>query len=176
MVSCRQDRVAIMATLTEDTVLRVVPDDQVLSDARGLIRKGKFGSLGVSADGTWLLGECKGSAKEPYKVSADLAMPDSPIGRCNCPSRKFPCKHGVGLMLLYVQDASKFKSREPDEALLAKREKAAARAEKAATAPPKKVNTAALNKKVKAQRDGLDLLEKVLVDLVSSGQWFEPSR
>ncbi len=165
-----------MPALSEEVALRVAPDEQVLTDARGLIRKNKFANLGLSADGTWLLGQCQGSAKEPYQVSVDLAVADSPIGRCNCPSRKFPCKHGVGLMLLYVQDASKFAPREPDEALKAKRDKAAARAEKSATAAPKKVNTAALGKKIQAQRDGLDLLEKLLIDLASSGQWFEESR
>ena len=167
-----------MTALTEGTVLRLAPDDQVLTDGRGLIRKNSMSNLGVSADGTWLLGECKGSTKEPYKVSADLANPDSPMARCSCPSRKFPCKHGVALMLLYAQDAGKFGPREPDEALLAKRDKAAARAEKKGdeATQPKKVNTAAQAKKVKAQRDGLDLLEKLLVDLVASGQWFERSR
>ncbi len=165
-----------MPALSEEVALRVAPDEQVLTDARGLIRKNKFANLGLSTDGTWLLGECQGSAKEPYQVSVDLAVPDAPVGRCNCPSRKFPCKHGVGLMLLYAQDAGTFLPREPDEALRAKRDKAAARAEKVATAAPKKVNTAALGKKIQAQRDGLDLLEKLLIDLASSGQWFEELR
>src|SRR5262249_5604481 len=70
----------------------------------------------------------------------------------------------------------RFGVREPDADLLAKREKAQARAEKKADEKPKKVNTAALAKKAQVQRDGLDLLEKLLVDLVSSSQWFEESR
>src|SRR5216683_6954481 len=121
-----------MASLSEETAQRMAPDDQVLTDGRGLIRKNSMSNLGVSADGTWILGECKGSAKEPYKVSVDLADISNPLARCSCPSRKFPCKHGMALMLLYAQDASRFGSREPDEALLAKREKAVARAEKKA--------------------------------------------
>jgi hypothetical protein len=164
------------ANLTEDTALRLAPDDQVLRDGRELIRKGRFANLGISADGTWLLGACQGSGKQPYQVSVDLANPDQPTCRCNCPSRKFPCKHGMGLMLLYAQSPEKFAMREPDADLLAKREKQVARAAKAETAPPKKVNVAALNKKAKAQRDGLDVLEKLLLDLVASGQWFERSR
>src|SRR5207245_8615964 len=151
-----------MASLSEDTALRMAPDDQVLTDGRGLIRKNSMSNLGVSADGTWILGECKGSAKQPYQVSVDLADTSNPLARCSCPSRKFPCKHGMALMLLYAQTPDKFGSREPDEALLSKREKAVARAEKKAdeATKPKKVNVAALNKKVQAQRDGLDLLEK----------------
>src|SRR5205807_52374 len=94
-------------------------------------------------------------------------------------SRKFPCKHGLGLLLLYAQSPEQFSAQEPSADLLAKREKKAARAEKKAEAgppAPRKVNKAALTKKVAAQRDGLDLLEKLVVDLVDAGQWFEASR
>src|SRR5262249_37181426 len=76
-----------------------------------------------------------------------------------------------------------FAAREPDADLLAKRDKQVARAEKAqqrekdgAPAGPRKVNLAALAKKTRQQRDGLDLLENLLTDLVSGGQWFEKSR
>src|SRR5262249_4851235 len=71
--------------------------------------------------------------------------------------------------------------KEPSAELLAKREKKVARAEKkkeegAAPAGPKKVNVAALAKKTQAQRDGLDHLEKLLVDLVTAGEWSEKGR
>src|SRR5207249_1999767 len=98
--------------------------------------------------------------------------------RCTCPSRKFPCKHGLGLMLAYVGAPGKFAEREPPAELVAKREKQVARAEKKAAGDttPRKVNQAAVAKKAGAQREGLDLLEKLLLDLVAGGQWFEPSR
>src|SRR5512138_2862158 len=115
-----------MAALNEETAVRAAPDSQVLNDARGLIRKGRYSNPGVSADATWLLGNCQGSAKAPYHVSVDLIAPDSPLGRCNCGSRKFPCKHAVGLMLLYAQEPARFGKREPDAELLAKRDKAQA--------------------------------------------------
>src|SRR5438874_607494 len=49
------------------------------------------------------------------------------------------------------------------------------------TPPPgqaarRRVSAAARAKKAAAQRAGLDLLERLLLDLVSAGQWFEPSR
>src|SRR5262249_49242409 len=118
---------------------------------------------------------------QPYQVSVDLVNPSDPLGRCNCPSRKFPCKHALGLMYAYLDNPGKFARREPPAELAAKRDKQAQRAEKArdkdgAPAAPRKVNTAALAKKVKAQREGLDLLEKLVTDLVSGGQWFEKSR
>src|SRR5262245_9804698 len=169
---------AAAVQLTEDTAHRLAPDDSTLTSARDLVRQRKFGKLGVSADGTWVLANCKGSGKEPYQVSVDLGDPDNPLCRCNCPSRKFPCKHGVGLILLYAQSPDQFGEQEPAEDLPSKRENKAARAEKAATAPakPKKVNVAALAKKATAQRDGLDLLEKLLIDMVNAGQWYEDSR
>lgn len=166
------------ASLTEEAVTRLAPDTDALTAARGLVAKKSFAKLGVSADGTWLLADCKGSGKLPYSVSADMADESHPLCRCTCPSRKFPCKHGLGLLLAYAKDPASFKPREPDADLLAKRDKQVARAEqkKQTADAPRKVNTAALAKKTTAQRDGLDLLEKLLLDLVSAGQWHEKSR
>ncbi|HKI34160.1 MAG TPA: SWIM zinc finger family protein [Gemmataceae bacterium] len=164
--------------LTEDVIQRAAPDAGSLQNGRDLVRKKAFSTLGVSEDGTWLLGNCKGSGKEPYSVSVDLANDSSPVGRCNCPSRKFPCKHALGLMVAYLANPGQFGKAEPPEDLVAKREKQVARAEKKTTeAPaPRKVNKAAQVKKAQAQRDGLDLLEKLLIDLVAAGQWFEEGR
>ena len=169
-----------MPTLTEDAVTRFAPDDSTLQNARGLVRKKNYTSPGISGDATWLLGKCKGSGKNPYEVSVDLVDESNPTFRCNCPSRKFPCKHSLGLLLYYVQTPAQFSPQEPSEDLLSKREKKVARAEKKkdeGEAPaPKKVNTAALAKKTQAQRDGLDLLEKLLVDLVTAGEWSDVGR
>jgi hypothetical protein len=168
--------------LTEDVVQRAAPDAGSLQNGRDLVRKKAFSQLGVSADGTWLFARCKGSGKEPYSVSVDLANDATPVGRCNCPSRKFPCKHALGLMLAYLANPGQFAKAEPSPDLAAKREKQVARAEKKAAAgeapapAPRKVNKAAQAKKAQAQRDGLDLLEKLLIDLVAGGQWFERSR
>src|SRR5262249_5378234 len=115
-------------SLTEDAVHRLAPDTDAVQAARGLIRKKSFLSPGISADATWLLAECQGSGRTPYEVSIDLADPSSPTFRCTCPSRKFPCKHGLGLLLLYAQSPEQFGTQEPSEELLAKREKKAARA------------------------------------------------
>jgi hypothetical protein len=166
-------------TLTEDIVHRLAPDADSVQAARGLVRKQSFSDLGVSADATWLLGKCKGSGKLPYEVSVDAADANSPTFRCNCPSRKFPCKHGLGLVLEYLADASRFAEREPAAELVAKREKKVAREQKKAEGgepAPRKVNAAALSKKAVAQRDGLDVLEKLLLDLAAGGQWFEETR
>jgi len=165
-------------SFTEDAVQRLAPDDDSCKSARELVRKKNFLKPGLSADGTWLLGQCKGSGKNPYEISIDIQDQSQPTFRCNCPSRKFPCKHGLGLLLLYAQSPDQFTSREPSDDLLSKREKKATREAKKADEPakPKKVNVAALAKKVVAQREGLDLLEKLVVDLVTGGQWYDETR
>ena len=167
------------STLTTEAVHRLAPDDKALQAARDLVRKQSFRDLGRSADGTWLMGRCQGSAV--YEVSVDLEPESGPVGRCSCPSRKFPCKHALGLMLAYLDAPGGFAAREPAAELVAKREKQAQKAPKpaeeaSAPAAPRKVNAAALAKKVAAQREGLDLLETLLLDLVAGGQWHEPAR
>lgn len=42
-------------------------------------------------------GECRGSAATPYRTAVDLS---GPAYQCSCPSRKFPCKHALALLLL----------------------------------------------------------------------------
>jgi len=163
------------STLTQEVVQRLAPDDRALQAARDLVRKRSFQDLGRSSDGTWLLGRCKGSAV--YEVSVDLGPESGPVGRCSCPSRKFPCKHALGLMLAYLDDPRGFAAREPAGELSARRETQAQKARKPVEeAAPRKVNAAALAKKVVAQREGLDLLETLLLDLVAGGGWHEPAR
>ena len=53
-----------------------------------------------AGDGVW--GECQGSAAAPYRTAVDLS---GPAYRCSCPSRKFPCKHALALLLLWSDGA-----------------------------------------------------------------------
>lgn len=50
-------------------------------------------------------GECQGSGSKPYQTCIDL---NGPAFKCTCPSRKFPCKHGLGLLLLFTKELSSF--------------------------------------------------------------------
>jgi hypothetical protein len=43
---------------------------------------------------------CAGSGSKPYQTVVDLAGPGY---KCTCPSRKFPCKHALGLLLLWAE-------------------------------------------------------------------------
>ncbi len=45
-------------------------------------------------------GSCQGSGKTPYRVAVDTFGPSY---TCTCPSRKFPCKHVLGLLYLWAE-------------------------------------------------------------------------
>ncbi len=54
---------------------------------------------GTGAGPAALWGECRGNASAPYLTVIDLS---GPAYRCSCPSRKFPCKHALALLLLWA--------------------------------------------------------------------------
>lgn len=110
--------------LTRDQVIALAPDAASAKAATGLVSDSKWVSLGADAGAVW--GECQGSGSKPYQAQVDLA---ELVSRCSCPSRKFPCKHGLALMLLYAQGNPRFagpaRPQWVDEWLNSRREKAA---------------------------------------------------
>lgn len=160
-----------MIAIDEGYVDSAAPNADAVKNGRGLVLKGKFTELHVDAEGTILFGQCQGSGKEPYRCSCDFVRADQPTYRCSCPSRQFPCKHCVGLMLAYVLKRGLFSTAEVPADVAEKREKLTARTEKKKEeeAKPKSVNKAALAKKIQAQLDGLDLLEKLTFDVTRIG-------
>ncbi|GAT65922.1 zinc finger SWIM domain-containing protein [Planomonospora sphaerica] len=148
-----------------DQVLALAPDAPSQKAAQGVSSPGKWSGVGVTADAVW--GECKGSGSKPYRACVDLT---EPAYKCTCPSRKFPCKHALGLLLLWsaggVPDAA-----EPAdwtaEWLDQRRARAArpARAERSDPAPdPKRAGQR--EQRVAA---GLEELERWLADQVRQG-------
>ncbi len=81
-------------------VEKAAPDASSLTAARKLAHPGPWSDTGSTETLVW--GKCQGSGKTPYQVSIDL---NGPAYRCSCPSRKFPCKHALALLLLWVQGA-----------------------------------------------------------------------
>lgn len=151
----------------------LAPNAAAAQNGRDLVRKGRFKNLRAAGGGTLLLGECAGSGKDDYAVSADFLNPANPVFRCTCPSRQFPCKHALGLLYAYA-GGSPFAPCDIPEDILDKREKALKREEKKKEAPEdkptaKKTNTAALTKKIDAQIEGLGILEKIVLEITSSG-------
>ncbi|MFD1500863.1 SWIM zinc finger family protein, partial [Streptosporangium lutulentum] len=82
-----------------DQVLALAPDASSQKAAQGVSSPGKWSGIGSAADSVW--GECKGSGSKPYRACVDLS---ELAYRCSCPSRKFPCKHALGLLLLWSAD------------------------------------------------------------------------
>lgn len=93
-----------------EEISKLAPDDASLKAAKGLLNFTKWGSLGQDEIALW--GECQGSGSNPYQVRVDKS---SPAFKCSCPSRKFPCKHGLALLFLLNQDASKFSQKTQPE-------------------------------------------------------------
>ena len=77
---------------------KLAPDDASIKAALKLARPGPWSETGSTDTLVW--GKCQGSGKTPYQVSVDLT---GPAVKCSCPSRKFPCKHGLALLLLWVE-------------------------------------------------------------------------
>ena len=121
-------------TLSTEAVLALAPDDASAKAAKGLLAPAKWPTLGYSDDAVW--GECQGSGSKPYQTQADLA---GPVFRCSCPSRKFPCKHGLALMLLRAQSEASFTAGTPpawvSEWIASRREKAEKKEARATEAP-----------------------------------------
>ena len=123
---------------TAETVLALAPDPGSAKSGRELATKRKWSSLGagVGPDGKPLLwGACQGSGKDPYLTRVDTS---EPAFKCSCPSRKFPCKHSLGLFMLFVQSPSEFAAEAPPdwvaEWVESRAERAAKRAEREAKA------------------------------------------
>ncbi|MEU7829052.1 SWIM zinc finger family protein [Nonomuraea sp. NPDC049129] len=84
---------------SRDQVLALAPDASSQKAAQGVATPGKWSLRGTTDD--VLFGECKGSGATPYMACVDLS---EPAYRCSCPSRKFPCKHALGLLLMWSAD------------------------------------------------------------------------
>lgn len=124
---------------------------------------------------TLLWGKCQGSGSKPYQTVVDTA---AVAYKCSCPSRKFPCKHALGLLHLWARgevadtDAPADFAAEWAEKRHAREE---SKAEKAAQkdAPPTAAQLAAAEKRARARdekvSDGLDELQRWMLDVVGQG-------
>lgn len=92
-----------MIALSAGEVLELSPDEASAKAAKGLVIPGKWPRLEYDEQAIW--GECQGSGSKPYQVQVDKS---GPAFRCSCPSRKFPCKHGLALLLLLAQNPTSF--------------------------------------------------------------------
>ncbi|WP_246485924.1 SWIM zinc finger family protein [Kribbella qitaiheensis] len=80
-------------------MLALASDAASAKAGQGQANSAKWSEQGSSERAVW--GLCQGSGKKPYQTIVDLS---GPAYRCSCPSRKFPCKHALGLLLLWSTD------------------------------------------------------------------------
>jgi hypothetical protein len=159
-------------TWTPEQAAALAPDDASLKAGRGLAGPRKWTMLGRDDDYLW--GLCQGSGKDPYQVEVDL---NEPAFKCSCPSRKFPCKHGLGLVLMFCEQPAALKvGPRPAwvEEWAAKRAEKAAKKEerttKQAEAPPDPEAQVKRREKREVKiADGLNYLQSWLEDLMRNG-------
>lgn len=96
--------------LTEEQVLQLAPDAQSVKAGKGLATPGKWVLKEFNERAIW--GHCQGSGAKPYQTVINL---QDIAFKCSCPSRKFPCKHGLGLLLLYAKQPELFAEAEEPE-------------------------------------------------------------
>ena len=77
--------------------MSLAPDDASRRAAATLARPGPWAEAGCDPRAVW--GRCRGTARTPYDVACDVA---DFAYRCTCPSQKQPCKHVLGLLLLWA--------------------------------------------------------------------------
>ncbi|MEI6042872.1 MAG: SWIM zinc finger family protein [Chloroflexota bacterium] len=88
-------------------IVALAPDSSSAKAGKSLATPRKWVVLGVDEQAVW--GECQGSAKEPYRTQVDA---NETAFRCSCPSRKLPCKHGLGLLFLLESQPAAFTAKE----------------------------------------------------------------
>jgi len=165
--------------LNASSVLSLAPDEASAKAAKGLLSPAKWGaSLGATERAVW--GACQGSGSKPYQTQVDLTGAALSF-KCSCPSRKFPCKHGLALMLLRADDAGLFQTAtEPAwvtdwiDSRQQRAQKKQEKAEQALTDPAVAAESAASAAKREAARwqrieAGVEDLERFLGDLLGRG-------
>ena len=151
-------------------VLALAPDAPSQRAAQSLASGRPWPLTGTAETGA-LWGECRGSAATPYRTVVDLA---GPAYRCSCPSRKFPCKHALALLLLWADGSVQDHAGEPPDwaaSWLTERAGRAGRAQAGGPGEPKDPRTAAKRAEQREARvaTGLVELDRWLCDQVRQG-------
>jgi hypothetical protein len=89
----------VLTRWSAEQVLALAPDASSVAAGRKLSAGSTWSGLGACAQPAVVWGLCRGSGKTPYRAAVDMA---GPAFSCSCPSRKFPCKHALGLLLLWA--------------------------------------------------------------------------
>ncbi len=153
---------------SSEQIVALAPDAGSVKNGKALATASKWQNLGGTERVLW--GECQGSGKNPYQAQIDLS---EPAFKCSCPSRKFPCKHGLGLFLLHASQTDLFTQAAPPSWVqdwIDKRSQTAQKKEEKQKAP---VDEVAQAKRQQKRSDkvgaGIADLDLWLQDLISAG-------
>jgi len=97
------NRTGIPARWTAAQIHALAPDAASQKAGVKLGGPAPWSEYGAQAESGLVWGSCKGSGAKPYQVTVQLLADSAgpPVYACTCPSRKFPCKHALGLLLLW---------------------------------------------------------------------------
>lgn len=146
---------------TESQVTTLAPDASSLTAARKLA--GQWSDAGWRDGALW--GLCKGSGSRPYQTIVDLT---GPAYRCSCPSRKFPCKHALSLLMRWSAGEIGEAARPADFADEWLRGRAG-KAERSSHRAPRTANPATAEQRRTRVRAGLEELDIWLADRIRTG-------
>lgn len=156
--------------VTLQQVEGLAPDAASLKAGRALASVRHWVDLGHDEEAVW--GQCQGSALYQTRVDRrDLTA------RCSCPSRKFPCKHALGLLLLAAASPASFAtSPQPEwvaQWLAKRREKGTTTVDAAspaeATPPDEEARAKRSLKRHANVLAGIESLERWMEDVVGQG-------
>ncbi|BAV07777.1 hypothetical protein FLA_3808 [Filimonas lacunae] len=158
----------ISLQLTEEQALALAPDESSRKAGKDLSNPAKWVTRGANEQALW--GECQGSGSKPYQTQVDIA---GMAFKCSCPSRKFPCKHGIGLLLQYARNADSFTVGDAPTWVSEWLDKRQQRDEKKADKKDKPVDEAAQAKRQQAREqsveDGMAELLLWIKDIIRNG-------
>ncbi|WP_067571232.1 SWIM zinc finger family protein [Nocardia acidivorans] len=149
---------------TADQIAALAPDAASLTAARKL--RGKWSGSGQHDTALW--GLCQGSGSRPYQTIVDTA---GPAYKCSCPSRKFPCKHALSLLLVWSEGDIPATDAIADFAAEWLHGRAAREAKKAdpESNPARKTNSATADQRRARVTAGLADLDMWLTDQIRTG-------
>lgn len=84
--------------LSETQIEKLAPKPTAFKAGQKLSSVNKWTKLARSERALW--GEIKGSGSKPYLTEVDL---EDLAFKCSCPSRQFPCKHAIAILLVRTQ-------------------------------------------------------------------------
>lgn len=155
--------------ITEEQAIQLSPDAKSTKAGQKLATPAKWVKREVHEEALW--GDCQGSGKNPYRTMIDLT---NIAFKCSCPSRKFPCKHGLGLLFLYLKSPEIFTQQtnlaEPVEEWLNKRnQREEKKKEKEAKPVDEKAQAKRLEKRNEKVAAGISEINLWMEDLVRTG-------